>query len=211
MLVFSSLNETDSSPAMEALAEKIMPMYSQSSDEIMMNPLLFAKVKQVYDRRNELNLNASQLRAVELAYKQFVRSGALLGEAEKQQLLKINTELTDLYLKFNKNLLDDTNAFSIVIDNADELSGIPAGNVALAAEEAASRGMNGKWVFTLHAPSRLPVLQYAYNRALRQKMYEGYTNLASQGKNDNKPVINSILSKKVGTRTAVTVFLCPIW
>lgn len=196
MLVFSSLNETDSSPEMEALAEKIMPMYSQSSDEIMMNPLLFAKVKQVYDRRNELNLNASQLRAVELAYKQFVRSGALLGEAEKQQLMKINTELTDLYLKFNKNLLDDTNAFSIVIDNADELSGIPAGNVALAAEEAASRGMNGKWVFTLHAPSRLPVLQYADNRALRQKMYEGYTNLASQGKNDNKPVINSILKAR---------------
>lgn len=196
MLVFSSLNETDSSPEMEALAEKIMPLYSQSSDEIMMNPLLFDKVKQVYDRRNELNLSAAELRAVEQTYKQFVRSGALLNDADKKQLMEINTNLTDLYLKFNRNLLDDTNAFTIVVSDPAELSGIPAGNVAMAAEEATARGLNGQWVFTLHAPSRLPVLQYADNRALRQKMYEGYTNLASQGKNDNKPVIKSILKAR---------------
>lgn len=196
MLVFSSLNETDSSPEMEALAEKIMPMYSQSSDEIMMNPSLFNKVKQVYDRRKEFNLSAPELRAVEQTYKQFVRSGALLNDADKQQLMKINTDLTDLYLKFNRNLLNDTNAFTIVVNDASELSGIPAGNVAMAADEANARGFNGKWVFTLHAPSRLPVLQYADNRALRQKMYEGYTNLASQGENDNKPVINSILKAR---------------
>lgn len=196
MLVFSSLNETDSSPEMEALAEKIMPLYSQASDEIMMNPMLFNKVKQVYDRRKKLNLSASQLRAVEQTYKQFVRCGALLNDADKKKLMQINTELTDLFLKFNKNLLDDTNAFTIVIDNANQLSGIPAGNIAMAAEEAAARGLKGKWVFTLHAPSRLPVLQYADNRDLRQKMYEGYTSLASQGKNDNKPVIKSILKAR---------------
>lgn len=196
MLVFTSLNETDSSPEMEELSAKILPLYSQSTDAIMMNPQLFARVKQVYDRRNKLGLDAQQLRAVEQTYKQFVRSGALLSDAEKKELMDINTRLTDLYLKFNKNLLDDTNAFSIVVDNPARLSGIPAGNVALAADEAKSRGLEGKWVFTLHAPSRLPVLQYADDRDLRKQMYQGYTALASKGKNDNKPVINEILKAR---------------
>ncbi len=196
MLVFTSLNETDSSPEMEELSTKILPLYSQSTDAIMMNPQLFARVKQVYDRRNKLGLDAQQLRAVEQTYKQFVRSGALLSDAEKKELMDINTRLTDLYLKFNKNLLDDTNAFSIVVDNPARLSGIPAGNVALAADEAKSRGLEGKWVFTLHAPSRLPVLQYADDRDLRKQMYQGYTALASKGKNDNKPVISEILKAR---------------
>lgn len=196
MLVFSSLNETDSSPEMEALAEKIYPLYSQSSDEIMMNPMLFNRVKQVYDRRKDFGLDAQEMRAVEQTYKQFVRSGSLLSEAQKKELMDVNTQLTDLYLKFNKNLLDDTNAFSIVVDNPAELGGIPAGIVAVAADEARNRGLDGKWVFTLHAPSRLPVLQYADNRDLRRRMYQGYTSLASQGKNNNMPVIKSILQAR---------------
>ena len=196
MLVFSSLNETDSSPEMEALAEKIMPLYSQVMDEVMMNPQLFAKVKQVYDTRNSRGLTPEQKRAVELCYQNFVRSGALLSDADKKELSKINTEMADLYLTINTNLLADTNAFTVVVDSKDELAGLPASSVAQAAEEAAARGLNGKWVFTLHAPSRLPALQYADSRALREKIYTGYINLASSGKNDNKPVINAILKAR---------------
>ena len=119
-----------------------------------------------------------------------------LSPEKKEELKKLNNTLTELYLKFNKNLLNATNAFSIVVDNKDELAGLPASTVALAADEAASRGLKGKWVFTLHAPSRLPVLQFADNRDLRRKMYQGYTTLASSGQYNNYPIIGEIVKTR---------------
>lgn len=196
MTVFSALDETESCPEMVAISEKAYPMYSQCKDEIMMNPELFKRVKSVYDRRNSLGLDPQQMRDVEQTYKEFTRAGALLSDADKESLKAINTQLTDLFLKFNKNLLNDTNAFQLFVDNEAELSGIPAANIAQAADAAKAAGKPGKWLFTLHAPSRLPLLQYADNRDLRRKMYEAYINLASSGDNDNKPVINSILQAR---------------
>ncbi len=196
MLVFSSLNETDSSPEMEAISEKAFPLVSQVTDEVMMNPGLFERVKYVYDHRGEMGLTPAENRAVEESYKQFVRNGALLSPGKKAELMAVNTKLTDLYLKFNRNLLNATNAYTLVVDDASRLSGIPASNVAVAAEEAASRGLAGKWVFTLHAPSRLPLLQYADDRDLRRQMYEAYTTLASTGETSNMPVINEILKAR---------------
>ena len=112
-------------------------------------------------------------------YRTFARNGALLNEADKQKLKDINLRLTDLYNTFNKNLLTANNAFEIVVDDKARLSGLPASSIAVAAEEAADRGYGeGKWVFTLHAPSRLPLLQYADDRELREQMYKGY-NLTS--------------------------------
>ena len=196
MTVFSALDETESCPEMVAISEKAYPIYSQVNDEVMMNSALFQRVKQVYDRRNQMGLDPQQLLAVEKAYKRFTRNGALLSETDKDKLKKLNTELTDLFLVFNKNLLNDTNAFQLIVDDKSQLSGIPASNVAQAADDAAAAGHKGKWMFTLHAPSRLPLLQYADNRELRRKMYEAYINLASSGKNDNKPVINRILKAR---------------
>ncbi|MDE6038272.1 MAG: peptidase M3, partial [Duncaniella sp.] len=177
--VFNSLLETDNTPEMQALSETILPMVASSSDEISMDPKLFARVKSLYDRRNSLGLEPYQKRAIELSYQNFVRNGALLSAAEKEELMKVNQQLTDLYLQFNKNLLASTNSFELVVDNEADLAGIPAGIIATAATEAKERGKDGKWVFTLHAPSRLPVLKYAANRGLREKMYNGYMQLAS--------------------------------
>lgn len=196
MMIFSSLDETESSDEMTAISEKLYPMYSQVMDETMMNDKLFKRVKAVYDNRERLNLTAPQLRAVEQTYKQFVRAGALLSDADKARLKDINTQLTDLYLKFNKNLLNATNAFELVVTDSTRLAGLPASSIAVAAEEAAARGKKGQWVFTLHAPSRLPMLQYAADRDLRRQMYEGYTSLASSGEFDNQPVINAILKAR---------------
>ncbi|WP_302068110.1 M3 family metallopeptidase, partial [uncultured Duncaniella sp.] len=153
----------------------------------------FARVKSLYDRRDSLNLEPNQVRAIELSYKSFVRNGALLSDADKSQLMDINKQLTDLYLKFNKNLLSATNEFELVVENEADLAGIPAGIVATAAEEAKARGKEGKWVFTLHAPSRLPVLKYADSRDIREKMYNGYINLASAAPYDNRPIIGEIV------------------
>lgn len=196
MSVFSALDETESCPEMVTISEKAYPMYSQCNDEVMMNPGLFKRVKSVYDRRKSLNLTAPQMRAVEQLYKNFTRNGALLSDSDKEKLKAINTNLTDLYLKFNKNLLDDTNAFQLFVTDRAKLAGLPEANIAQAADAAKAAGKEGQWLFTLHAPSRLPLLQYADNRDLRRQMYEGYVNLASSGKNDNRPVINRILKER---------------
>ena len=193
LLVFSSLNETDSSDEMVALSDTIMPTYTKISDEVMMNAALFQRVKSVYDNSEKLNLSATEKRAVDELYKRFVRNGALLSEEDKATLKELNTKSTDLYLAFNKNLLNATNAFELWVEDAAQLAGLPESTVAVAAEEAKAKGKEGKWLFTLHAPSRLPLLQYADNRDLRRQMYEGYTTLASSGENNNIPVINEIL------------------
>ena len=192
-MVFFAHSESDSSDELVKVAEEFEPLVSQHNDEVAMNPRLFERIKYLYDRIDSLDLNIAQKRAVKDYYKSFTRNGALLSDADKEKLKALNTELTTLYQQFNKNLLNATNAFQIVVENADELSGLPQSNIDVAAEEAKNAGLEGKWLFTLHAPSRLPLLQYADNRDLRQKMYEGYTTLASSGEYDNAPVINKIL------------------
>lgn len=196
VLVFSALEESNSSDEMVAVAEQFYPALTKSQDEIAMNPALFDRFKYLYEHRDSLDLSADRKRAVEKYYKDFVRNGALLGEADKAALSELNTELADLYLTFNKNLLGATNAFSLVVTDSTRLAGIPANVVAVAAEEAASRDVPGQWIFTLQAPSRLPVLQYAADRDLRRQMYEGYTTLATSGQYDNRPVINKILQAR---------------
>ncbi len=193
-MVFFALDESNSSPEMVEIAEKFYPTYSQFGDEMTMNDALFERIKTVYDNRE--SLEPDQRRAVEEYYKSFVRNGALLDADKKEELKAVNTELANLYLTFNKNLLNATNAFEIVVEDSTRLSGLPQSSIAQAADEAKSRGMEGKWVFTLHAPSRLPLLQFADDRDLRQQMYQGYTTLAFEGENSNQPVINKILQAR---------------
>ncbi len=200
-MVFFNLDESNSTPEMTAVGEEFYPLYSAHTDEISMNPGLFRRIKTLYDNRTSAGYTRPQMLAVEKAYKDMVRSGALLDAEKQEQLKAINTTLADLYLKFNKNLLSATNEFSIVVDDSKELAGLPATSVAVAKSEAEKRGLGeGKWVFTLHAPSRLPLLQYADSRSLREKMYKGYTTLASSGKYNNYPVIAEIV--KARTRKA---------
>ena len=196
MSVLMSLTEAHSSPELQTVSEELLPRYTAFSDEMMMNPALFQRVKYLYDRRDSLGLAHDETRALEETYKGFARNGALL-DADKQARLKdVNSRLANLYIKFNKNLLEATNAIEIVVDNKEDLAGIPQSTIDNAAEEAKSRGKEGKWVFTLHAPSRLPVLQYADNRSIREKMWKGYTENAQSGTTDNRPVINDIVKAR---------------
>lgn len=192
--VFYGLNEAVNTPEMAKVAEEFIPTVSAWEDEMAMNPGLFKRIKYLYDNRDKLGLDTPRLRAVEELYKDFTRNGALLSEADQQRLKEINMRISDLELKFNKNLLDGTNAFELVVTDPSRLSGIPESVVANAADEAKVRGYGDKtWVFTLHAPSRLPVLQFANDRKLREEMFKGYTSLASSGKYDNNAVIAEML------------------
>ncbi|MDD5839859.1 MAG: M3 family metallopeptidase [Bacteroidales bacterium] len=196
VMVYAALSESNSSPELQAVAEEFEPLLAAHSDEVSMNPALFARVKKLYDSRDKLGLDSDQKLMLEHLYKDFVRSGALLDEKGQAELKALNGELADLYLKFNKNLLAATNDFQIVVDDKAELAGLPQSNIDVAADEARARGLEGKYVLTLHAPSRLPVLQYADNRDLRRRMYQGYTTLASSGQYDNRPVISKILQAR---------------
>ena len=195
--VFFALDESNSSPEMVEIAETFYPEYTKFADEMTMNDALFARIKQVYDTRDDAGLAPDQKLAVEKYYKNFTRNGALLDADKKEQLKAINTELTNLYLTFNKNLLSATNDFAIVVEDSARLAGLPQSSIAQAADEAKAHGIeDGKWVFTLHAPSRLPLLQFAADRDLRKQMYLGYTSLASDGQYNNLPVISKILQAR---------------
>lgn len=196
MGVLMSLSEADSNPELQKVADEAMLLYGSTVDNVMMNDKLFERVKYLYDNRAKLGLSGPRLRAVEKSYRDFTRNGALLSAADKEELKKINNRLTELYSKFNSNLLKATNAYQLVVDAPAMLSGLPESTIALAADEAKQRGLDGKWVFTLHAPSRLPVLQFADNRDLRRQIYEAYTTQASSGEYNNYPVIGEIVKTR---------------
>ncbi len=194
--VMFALAEADASPELAAVNEKLMPKYTAFTDEMMMNQALFDRVKTLYENIDTINQPLDERRAITDTYTQFVRRGALLSPEKQAELKEVNGKLTDLYLKYNKNLLNSNNTFEIVVENEADLAGLPKNTVDNAAAEAKERGKEGKWVFTLHAPSRLAVLQYADNRDLREKMWKGYTTNATSGDNDNRPVINQILKER---------------
>ncbi len=193
--VFSPLSSANTNEKMQAIAREISPLTTQHRDNILMNPVLFEKVKAVYEKRNSLNLDAEQLRVTEKYYQDFVRNGANLSAKDQEKLKEINTELSSLSLQFGENLLAETNKnFKLVIDNEADLAGLPEDVIARAAVDAKNNGEEGKWVFTLAKPSMIPFLQYAENRDLREKLYRGYFMRGdNNNENDNKEVIKKIV------------------
>lgn len=194
--VLFALTEAHNTPELNEVSEKLLPRYSSFIDEMMMNDKLFERVKTLYNNLDTVNQPLDERRAITDTYTNFALRGALLSPEQKEQLKKVNNTLTNLYLKFNKNLLNSNNTFEIVVDKKEELAGLPQSTIDNAASEAKARGKEGKWVFTLHAPSRLAVLQYADNRDLREKMWKGYTTNATTGENDNRPVIKEIVKNR---------------
>jgi peptidyl-dipeptidase Dcp len=189
--VFFNVNEANTNEKMQEIAQKVTPLLSAHSDNISMNAKLFERIKAVYDNRESMNLDAQQKRAVEKYYRDFEREGANLPKDKQDLLKKINEKLAMLSVKFGENQLAETNKnFSLVIDKKEDLSGLPEGVIAAAAETAKAEGKEGKWVFKLNKPSMIPFLQYADNRDLRQKLYTGYFMRGNNGNaNDNKQVV----------------------
>ena len=194
-LTFDNLNSAETNDQMQALAREITPKISAHRDNIMLNKDLFARIKAVYEKRNELNLDAEQLRVTEKYYEDFVRAGANLADDKQAELRKLNEELSMLCLNFSENILAETNKnFILVIDNEADLKGLPADVISAAADAAKSAGHEGKWAFTLQKPSWIPFLQYAENRELRKKLYDGWLNRGNNNNaNDNKEIIAKLV------------------
>ena len=134
--VFFNVKEANTNDSINAIAEEIAPQLSQHNDAIVLNEALFARVKAVYDQKENLQLNTEQARLLEETFKNFVRGGANLPVDKKEELKKVNEQLSLLDLKFDKNLLAETNSFKLVVDNKDDLAGLPENVVGAAAEEA---------------------------------------------------------------------------
>jgi peptidyl-dipeptidase Dcp len=196
--VFFNIKEANTNDSINVIAEEVAPLLSQHNDAIVLNEALFAKVKAVYDKKETLQLNPEQARLLEETFKDFVRGGANLTADKKEELKKVNEQLSLLELKFDKNLLAETNSFKLVIENKDDLAGLPENVVAGAAEQAKADGMDGKWVFTLQKPSWIPFVTYSEKRELREKIYKAMYNRGNNdNENDNKVVINQFVNLRL--------------
>lgn len=193
-LVFMALVESDNTPEMQALAEKLSPMMTAQSDEIYMNDALFQKIKAVNDNADRLGLDPVQKRLTQKYYRRFVRNGALLNEQDKATLKDINKQTGALSLQFTNNVMHDMANCVIYVTNRDDLSGLPQQTIDDAAKLATEKGHDGQWAFSASGATRLAVLTSANNRDLRRQMYELYTTTASHGDQwDNAPIINKLI------------------
>ncbi|MCX6922613.1 MAG: M3 family metallopeptidase [Verrucomicrobia bacterium] len=192
--VFSYLTGADTNDKLQALAKELAPLQSAHRDAILLNQALFDRIKVVWNSRGALTLSPEQQMLLEKTYKRFVRGGALLGTAGKDRLRAINSELASLSVKFGDNLLKEVNEYRLVIEQKEDLAGLPDQSIASAAEAARKASLPGKWVFTLHAPSWQPFLQYARNRDLRRQMFTAYITRGDHG--------NATDNKGIASRTA---------
>ena len=154
--VFYNLTSAETNDELKAIQKEVSPLSTEHGDNIMLNDKFFQRVKFVYDNKENEQLTEEELTLLDNMYKDFVRSGALLSDSDKENLKELNKQLGLLSIKFADNVLAETNSFKLVIDNKDQLAGLPEWVIAGASEEAAANGMEGKWVFTLAKPSLLP-------------------------------------------------------
>ncbi len=197
--VFSALNGTMTDEAMQAVAKEMAPIMSAHSDAIKLNDELFQRINSIFEQRDALHLDPVQMRLLTETHKSFVRSGALLPAAEKEKLKELNKKLALLTLQFGENVLEETNRFEVIITDDADLAGLPDGVIKAAAETAVKRGApEGSWAFTLHKPSLIPLLQYAENRELRQRMFTGYAKVGDNGdKLDNNRILVEIAALRL--------------
>ena len=191
--VFSNLTSAETSDALQAIQKRVAPMMAAHRDDIRLDPALFERVKAVWDGRAGLTLDPDQKKLLEDTWKDFVRGGALLPKEGQERLRAINGELATLSVKFGDNLLKETNAYRLVIEKKEDLAGLPERVIAGGAEAAKKAGLEGKWLFTLQAPSLWPFLQGAENRELRRQIFTAYTTRGDHGDaTDNKATLARI-------------------
>ncbi|MFG1592432.1 M3 family metallopeptidase [Halobacteriovorax sp. CON-3] len=169
-MIFFNLKSANTNDEMNEIAKEFSPLLTAHGNDVNLDADLFAKVKVVFDNKENEDLNAEQMTLLTKIYKGFVRNGALLSEEDKNKVRKIDEELSKLGLEFSDNLLKETNKFEMVLDNKEDLAGLPEGLIEAAAMTATEKGHEGKWVFTLDYPSFGPFITYAQNRELRKKM-----------------------------------------
>lgn len=195
---FYNLSAAHTNDVIKAVEQDMAPKIAQHFDYIRLNEKLFDRVKKVYESGDQLNLNEEQSKLLDDTYKSFIRNGALLTGKDRETISKINEELSSLTVAFGQNVLNEVNSFQMWVDKEEELAGLPEGVKATAAEAAKNAGQEGQWLFTLQNPSVMPFLQYADNRDLRKKIWEGMSMKGANGNEyDNKENIKKLVSLRL--------------
>ncbi|MBT3243380.1 MAG: M3 family metallopeptidase [Bacteroidetes bacterium] len=172
--VFFGLSGANTNDDLQKIQLEVSPLLAAHGDAINLNPKLFERVKAIYDKKDKLKLTEEEAYILENTYKGFVRSGTLLPPDEQEIMKKLNLEQSVVGVNFGQNVLSETNSFMLVVDNEDDLKGLPESSVVAAAKTASAAGLDGKWAFTAQKPSWIPFLQFAENRKLREDVYAGW-------------------------------------
>ena len=193
-LIFNNLLSANTNEGMRKLAKEIAPLNSNHRDNILLNTKLYARIKEVYENRETLDLNTEQYTLLDEIYKKFTRGGANLNESDKEKLRKINEEISVLSLSFGDNVLAEINKFKLIIENEEDLAGLPEDVINAASETAKEMELEGKWVFTIHKSSMIPFLQYSEKRDLREKIFKAYINKCDNNDElDNKEIVTKLI------------------
>ncbi len=175
----SHLNAVVNTPELREVYNANLPLVTQYYAELSQDQVMFEKFKQLRQGVEFEDLSPARKKIVNDALRDFRLGGAELPPEKKERFLCIQEELSALSSKFNDNLLDATNNFALHVQDAEEVSGIPD-DVLQTAKEFAEKDQTVGWKFTLHAPSYIPLMQYADSRLLREKMYHAYVTRASE-------------------------------
>jgi len=191
--VFYPMTSANTNSEMQKLQVEMASILASHADDIYLNAQLFDRIRTIYSTRDELGFSAEQERLLSETYKDFIRAGAALSDTEKTRLREINGELSQLSVKFGSNVLAETNGYQLHITDEADLAGLPESVRDAAAETARKDGKEG-WIFTLHAPSLTPFMQYAQNRELRKDLYTAYLERGNHGNElDNKSNVKQMV------------------
>ncbi|MBD81204.1 MAG: peptidase M3 [Crocinitomicaceae bacterium] len=195
---FFNLNSAETNDEIQEIAKTFSPKLSAFGNEITMNETLFEKVKHVVDTVDKSKLSTEQITLLDKTYKRFVRNGALASEDIKDQVKTIDEQLSKLKLQFGENVLKETNAFELVIEDEKNLKGLPDSVIQAASELAQETNRSDCWVFNLQYPSYLPFMTYAENGELRQKMFRAFASRGfTNNENNNEPIVIEIANLRL--------------
>ena len=191
--VFFALTAANTDDTLQAVETAVAPQLAAHHDAVYLNDKLFQRVKSLYERRDQLALSPEQKFLVERYYRDFVRAGAQLDDADKTRLRALNQEESKLSTEFSNRLLAATKAGAVVLDDARQLAGLSEGEIAAASQAAQDRGLSGKWVLPLQNTTQQPAQVGLTDRAVRQRLFEASTLRADHGgANDTKAIIQRL-------------------
>lgn len=189
--IFFNLNSAETSTEIQEIAQEISPWLSAFKNDIILHQPLFERVKAVVDQNLELDAESQML--LEKQYKSFTRNGALLDLEKQKELRAIDEQLSKLSLEFGQHVLADSNAYELLIENEEDLEGLPEGFIEMAKAAADEKELNG-WLITLSYPSYVPFMKFSKKRALREKLYRAFSARGFQdNENNNTKIIQSIV------------------
>jgi peptidyl-dipeptidase Dcp len=191
--VFGAITGADTNDTLQKVQEVLAPKFAEHGDAIYLNDKLFQRVKKLYDTRASLGFDAEQNELVERYYRNFVRAGAQLSEADKVKLRALNKEESTLTTDFSNKLLAANNAGAVIVSDKAELAGFSDADIAAAADAAKTRKQEGKYAIVLQNTTQQPAQVSLDNRATRERLFKASTERAEHGDaNDTRAIIQRL-------------------